>query len=243
MTDVTVEEALQSFGLSPKDIKVYIACLELGTSTANDIANKAAINRSTTYDILKSFIERGIASRVIRKKTAHFEVASPERLISLLEERKTKLVSVLDQLKLIKERVVNKPAVEVYAGHEGVKTILEDILLTKEQTDVISTSRIFEVLLYYFPHYIKRRKEAGIFARVLQEASLDTRKLKKRDKEEKRKTKELKDFNINSVTFIYGEKIAMIRLVKNELIGVLISDKSLADDNRSIFEILWRNAK
>ena len=243
MVEITVGEALSSFGLSQKEIKIYLACLELGTATANQIANKSTINRSTTYDILKLFIERGIASRVIKEKTTHFEVASPNNLINQLEDKKTKLSLVLDQLKLIEEKVVVKPMVEVYEGQAGVKTILDDILSSKKRTDVISTSKIFEVLTYTFPHYIKRRNELKIPARVIQEASKQTTELKKRDKKEYRKTKTITNFNINSVTFIYGDKIATLRLIKNELIGVLISDKTLAGDQRKIFEILWAKSK
>jgi len=243
MVEITVNEALKSFGLSEKEINIYLACLELGTAPANEIANKAKINRSTTYDILKSFLEKGIASRVIRKRTTHFEVTSPEKLIAQLDEKKNKIQSVLDQLKLIEERVVKKPTVEVYEGHAGVKTILEDVLNSKKQTDVISTSKIFDTFVYYFPHYIEKRKKLNIKSRVLQEASPQTTKLKQRDKSENRTTRALKNFEINSVTFIYSDKVAIIKLSKDNLIGVLISDKTLAEDQRRIFEILWANGK
>ncbi|MBU2589745.1 MAG: hypothetical protein KJ939_00580 [Nanoarchaeota archaeon] len=241
--DITIEEALQSFGFSPKEIKIYLACLELGTATGNEIANKSIINRSTTYDILKLLVEKGIASKLIKNNTTHFEVVGPMKLIAQLEEKKAKLNSVLDKLKVIEERVIKKPIVEVYEGHEGIKTIFEDILLTKKEVEVISTSKIFEVLNYYFPNYIIRRKEERIFTRVIQEESPKTKEVKKKDKNEFRKTKAIENMDINSATFIYGDKFAIIRLVKNELIGILTWEKNLAEDQRKLFEILWNQAK
>ncbi len=243
MKDISIEEALTAFGLSLKEIKIYLACLELGTATANVIANKSKINRSTTYDILKAFLEKGIASKTIREKTTNFEVASPKRLLTILDEKKTKLHAVLDKLQLIEERVVKKPVIKVYDGHEGIKTILENILSSKLPIDVISTSKIFEVFKFYFPHYIKQRNELKIPTRVIQESSPQTKNLKKKDKEQNRKTRSLKNFNMNSVTFICGKKIAMIRLIKKELLGVLILDETIAKDQKRIFEALWRNAK
>lgn len=242
MVTISLEEALASFGLSSKEIRIYLACLELGTSTANEIANKSQLNRSTTYDLLKTLIEKGIVSKTVRKKTTHFEVISPEKLISQLEEKKQKLSSVLDQLKLIEKNVVRKPKVVVYEGAAGVKNIFEDILNSKQQTDVISTSKIFEVFTYYFPHYIQKRAELKIPARVIQEASKQTTELKKRDKLEHRKTRAL-ETKFNSSTYIYGDKVAIIKLNKDDLIGVLIADKTIADDQRNIFEILWSKAK
>ncbi len=243
MERITIREALQAFGLSDKEIKIYLASLELGTATANEISNKADLNRSTTYDLLKSFLEKGIASKVIKNKTTNFEVAAPEKLIAQLEERKVKLKSVLDELKLLEQQVVKKPTIEAYEGHAGIKTILEDILLTKKRTDVISTSKIFDAFIHFFPQYIRRRKELGIFSRVIQEESSETLQLKKNDKKDNRKTKVLKNFNINSATFIYGEKVAVIKLIKNDLIAVLITDEIVAEDQRSIFEKLWQIAK
>lgn len=242
MADITIDEALNAFGLSTKESKIYLTCLELGTSTANEIANKAKLNRSTTYDLLKYLIEKGVGSKVIKEKTLHFEVVSPEKLISQLDEKKLKLNLVLKELKLLQKKVINKPIIKVFEGNSGVKNILNDILLTKKRTDVISTSKIFETFAYYFPHYINQRKELNISARVIQESSKQTTKLKSKDKEELRETRSLKNFNPGSVTFIYGDKVATIKLNKKELIGILIHDKTIADDKRQVFELLWEQA-
>ncbi|MBW2996837.1 hypothetical protein KY349_00685 [Candidatus Woesearchaeota archaeon] len=243
MGKAEIREALTAFGFSQKEVTVYLACLELGTATANDIANKADINRSTTYDILKAFLEKGIASKVVRKKTTHFEVGRPKKLIASLEEKKVKLQAVLTDLDAIYCATTEKPMVTVFEGKEGMKTILEDILATKKQTDVISTSKIFETFTFYFPRYIRQRKEAGIKARVIQEASSKTEKLKKSDATELRETRALPDFNMNSAIFIYGEKVAILKLVEKEPLGVLVSDRSIADDQRMIFESLWSAAR
>ena len=39
------------------------------------------------------------------------------------------------------------------------------------------------MMVYYFPQYIKNRKDANIHAQVIQEASSQTEELKKKDKE------------------------------------------------------------
>jgi len=240
---VNIQEALQAFGLSEKEIKIYLACLEIGTATANELAEKSYLNRSTTYDVLKSLLEKGIASKTIKEKTTHFEVALPEKLLSVLDEKKQKLTAVLKELKQLQEFTIRKPTIQVYQGKEGFKTILDDILATKQATDVISTSKIFEVMKNFFPYYIQRRTELQIPARVIQEYSQQTNTLKQTDKKDLRTTKSIQGFTINSMTFIYANKTATIKLVEKEIIGVLITDQNLADDQRKIFEILWKQAK
>jgi sugar-specific transcriptional regulator TrmB len=243
MTQVAPEDALRSMGLSDKEIKVYLASLQLGTATANQISEKSYLCRSTTYDILKNFIEKGIASKVLIKDTAYFEMAEPTKLISALEEKKEKLVNALKGFDVLKQQVIIKPIVQVYQGKEGFKTILNDILTTRQTTDVISTSKIFEIMKYYFPQYIKTRSSLGIKTRVIQEYSRQTLILKKTEKKENRETRIIKDWTTDTMTFIYGEKVAIIKLVEEEIIGVLIKDATISKDQRKIFDILWSVAK
>ena len=42
-------EKLEEFGLSEKEAKVYMASLEIGEATADQIAKHSGVNRSTTY--------------------------------------------------------------------------------------------------------------------------------------------------------------------------------------------------
>ncbi len=243
MQHLTIQEALASYGLSPKEVKIYLASLELGNTTATRISEKSDLNRSTTYDILKSFLEKGIASKVVKNKTAHYEVVEPKRLVTILDDKKKKLLSVMDQLELLQKTKIEKPTTEMYEGKAGVETILSDILSTKNQIDVISTSKIFDIFIYYFPHYIQQRSKLGLKTRVIQERSSSTKKLRAKDKLEHRQTRSLEKFEINSVTFIYGDKIATIKLIRQDLWGLLVKDKVLAEDKKKIFEILWANAK
>ncbi len=242
MREISVDEALRDFGFSGKDIEVYLAALKLGSATAQEITEKAGLNRSTTYDILRAFIEKGIASKIIKEKTTYFDVATPERLISILDEKKSKLQSVLSELKLIQELTVSKPTATIYQGKEGMKAVLEDILTTKKEIAVIAHSKIFKILEYYFPHYIKRRKEAKIFTRVIQEKSKETTEIRNKDEEQLRELREIKGLNINSSKFIYADKIAIFKLVEGEVISILIKDQTIADDERLIYELLWKSA-
>ena len=86
-----VNTALEDFGLSNKEIKVYLAALEMGTATANELSKKSGLNRSTVYDLLKALVEKGISSTVIKNNASYFEVVEPERLVSILEEKKKKI--------------------------------------------------------------------------------------------------------------------------------------------------------
>jgi sugar-specific transcriptional regulator TrmB len=243
MTNQALVDALNFYGFSDKETKVYLTTLELGSATAQAISERSTLNRSTVYDILRSLISKGIISNSEKNSTQYFEAAGPEKLLGILDEKRNKIQNVMKELKLVQEYVVNKPKVRVFTGKEGFNTVLEDILYTKKHTDVISTSKIFDIMRFDFPHYIINRAKYGITARVIQEDSQETKDLKKSDKKQLRETRSIKSWNINSMMFMYSNKTAIIKLVEGEIISILIEDKTLYEDNEKIFEVLWEKAK
>ena len=57
-----IQVILKNFGLSEKEIAIYLSLIELGPSSVREISNKSKVNRGTTYDILKALIALGIVS-------------------------------------------------------------------------------------------------------------------------------------------------------------------------------------
>ena len=51
--EITKEQALEDFGLSQKEVQVYLKLLRIGESTVSKLSKETGINRVTIYDILK----------------------------------------------------------------------------------------------------------------------------------------------------------------------------------------------
>ena len=79
---------LQKIGLSHKEAKVYLANLELGQSSVQNIAKKASVNRATTYVILNSLIEKGLCSTFMQNKKTFYAASDPEQLETIFETQK-----------------------------------------------------------------------------------------------------------------------------------------------------------
>src|SRR3989344_3663074 len=135
-----MEQELKEFGLTDNEVKVYLACLKLGTALVQGIAKKANTYRTYTYEILKSLIEKGLVSYVIKNGKQYFEVAEPEKLLNILKEKETKINKILPDLKNIYKTSIEKPKVELYEGKEGLKTILDDIIRTKGEVLVYGST-------------------------------------------------------------------------------------------------------
>lgn len=238
------EDTLREFGLTEKEIKVYLALLSLGTALVQDIAKKAGTYRTYTYEVLKSLMEKGLVSYVIKSGKQYFEVAEPEKLLNILKEKEKKIEQILPELKEIYKTAVEKPKIEVYEGKAGLKTILDDLIRIKQEILVYcSTRKQLQLLRFYFPNYIKRRVKEKIKIKVITEKSKESLEIHKKDKEELREMKFLPEgFEFPTSTNIYGNKVAILSLEK-EPVGVIIDNEDIAKTQRIVFNLLWRIAK
>jgi sugar-specific transcriptional regulator TrmB len=238
------ELALKEFGLTDKEIKVYLALLNLGTALVQEISERAGTYRTYTYEILKSLKEKGLVSYVIKSGKQYYEIAPPEKLISILKEKERKINEIIPNLKKIYETTTEKPRTEVYEGLEGLKTILDDMIKTKKEILVYgSTQNMHIYLMHNFPQYIKRRVNAGIYTKIVDTKSTDSEKMNKKSKEELREMRFLPEIiNFPTTTNIYGNKVSIMSF-KDDFVGIIIDNKDIANTQRQIFNLLWSLSK
>lgn len=241
---MTITQDLEEFGLTDREIKVYLALLKLGTALVQDIAKQAGTYRTYTYDILKSLVKKGLAGYIIKSGKQYFEAAEPEKLLNILKEKQNRIAKILPELKSVYKSSAEKPKIELYEGKEGLKTILDDLIKTKQEILVYSsTKKQLSLLDFYFPQYIVKRVKEKIKIKVLTEKSKETIALKKKDKKEFREMRFLPEgIEFPTAINIYGSKVAILSLEK-EPIGIILENEDFAKTQRIVFELLWKLAK
>ena len=226
------EEILKSFGLSDKEIKIYMANLQLGSSLVQKIANFAGLNRTSAYDILKSLEQKGFVSYTIGSGKKVYQATQPNKLLGILKERESLVKKILPELNSLSESVGKRPNVEVYVGKEGLKTIFENIL--KESNSflcIASKAHLVRLFKYYFPHFVDTRIKKGIKVKIICESQpID-----------KTASYKLIKQKIKTATWLYNGKIAMVSLEEREPIGILIDEKNFYETHKMIFDLLWEN--
>lgn len=240
---------LQELGLPEKEARVYLAALELGSSTVQNISRKSGVNRATAYLYVESLIKRGLMSSVIRGKKRYFNAESPDQLVRLLEIEKKEIDSKkeefekrLPELQAIFNLAEEKPKVRFFEGVEGIRTIQKDILDTKEIKEIdefVSLDDAYEVFPpndYDHRHDMEKKLENSSI-RVIYTSSKGPILLSKRENEKyKFVPKEKMPFHTEIA--IYNDKVAFISY-KSKLLGVIIENKEIFDSMRAIFNLAW----
>lgn len=241
---------LIKIGLSEKEAKVYLAALELGKASVQDIAKKAGINRTTTYVIITALEKKGLVKTLKVGKRQQFLAENPGLILEILkrekqkiEEKEKEIREILPELKSIYNISPDRPKIFFYEGPEVYKKIGDDILESnaKEILEIYNADFVKNV----FPEnetklFFKERSKRGIRLKTLYTRS--DGKFKNRLELAEERFIDEKMFPVSSDIFIYANRVGLASL-KGKIIGVIIESDEISETMKTLFGLAWRGAE
>lgn len=236
-------EIVKNLGLTTKAAKIYLAALELGEASVQQLAQRSRIKRTTLYYILDELVEAGI---LIATKTGKKIYYVPEQPATLLKNIKEKVVSFEESLALLEDKAAHmnrKPRVYFLYGSAGFRQAWDMILSTKEKEfRIITEGENFLDYVkerYILDEIIAKKKKFGVRSKQLIRISEYARKVVAKDIQENRVSKFLPPIYKLPFTEIITETlVAFISPRFNNMIFVVEND-AFSRTRRSIFETLW----
>ena len=242
--------ALETIGLSNKEVRVYLALLELGQATAAQVARPAGINRTTAYDILGSLAGKKLVTALGKEPKQEYKAEAPESLLKFQKERIRRdegflgvIEELMPELKSM-HRAKDKPVVRFYEGEEGLRHVYEDTLTSHETIRAYASVEDTNAgLPDYFPRYYERRTAASIGIRAIFPHTKEAVERSARDKVERRESLHVprEKFSFSPEINIYDNKV-MIASWKEKM-GIIIESKEIADAMKKIYELAWAESK
>ncbi|HRN71163.1 MAG TPA: helix-turn-helix domain-containing protein [Candidatus Woesebacteria bacterium] len=245
---------LQTLGLTDKESQIYKLLLELGKVQAGMLIKKTGLKRATVYKSLYTLEEKGLVKQEDIKKKLHFTPRPPDNLLKLSDEQFEKqerarndLRSILPQLTSIYTLSVEKPIVKFYEGKEGIIQANLEILAEKQEilAYVYADETVDTQMEDFWKKYYKIRMKDKIYVRSISPDNKASIEYKKRDKEEYRMTYLVPqdEFPIKIEKNIVANKVAFFSQENGKLIATIIENKLIADTERAIFELAWKEAE
>ncbi len=241
--------ALKNIGLTDSEIKVYLALLELGTSTKGPIVNKSGVASSKIYELLDKLIEKGLVSYIIKENRKYFRAADPSRILDYLKEKQSQIKEqendisqILPQL-LLKQKLANSMKdAEIYKGIKGYQTAREQLLKLMKKGDTMlvigAPAEVNDKIEAWLLDYHKRREKQGIGMKILYNENARTYG----ELRTQWKLTEVKYMSENIITpswiEIFNDNVLICVLAASPL-TFMIQNKDVADSFRSYFELLW----
>jgi sugar-specific transcriptional regulator TrmB len=233
-------DILKNFGLSANESKIYLSSLETGLSSAQNIADKAKLKRTTTYSVLETLVGRGLIIKTQEEGHNRFMALEPDNLITVFENYQTDLKKALPELKAINNIGGTKPRVMFFEGQAGIKNIYYDTI--EEKPEIIlqwNTTDIAKVLPDFPEEYLRFRSSRQIKAKRIAPDDKLWQEHAQLDKEELSQTKLLSvdKYNNKVEINIYNNKVAFMSY--GDEMGLIIESKVVADTMRNIYNLFW----
>ncbi len=147
---------LKDFGLNSYEVKLWVALLSRGVSTAGELSDIANVPRSRTYDVLESLEKKGFILMKIGKPIKYLAI-EPQRIIDVLQKNianeaqtKSKLVEdlkksdILEELKLLHtngiEHIDSSDLSGAIKGRSNLHSHLEGTISAAEHSVTILTT-------------------------------------------------------------------------------------------------------
>jgi sugar-specific transcriptional regulator TrmB len=126
-----MELELRKLGLSEKEVRVYLAGLELGPNSVQNIAKEAGLSRPTAYEIIKKLEDKKLFLEIKQKNKKLFRAQSPENILGILrtqkreiEEKEREFIRIIATLEA---KYSKEEGIRVFKGKESLKNLEETI--------------------------------------------------------------------------------------------------------------------
>ena len=235
------ESLLKSLGLTENQAQVYLAALELGQASMQELAKKSKVRRTSIYNFINELKEKQLITETKKKKRRVYSAVHPEQLIELEKTRITELQSMLPELLAVYNSSNQKPRVTYYEGVDGIKEVYGDMLKDKKEIWAWEDLEYMKTALpkNFYDYFPPERAKRGITFKSISRDSETAKELVKSNIKLLRETKFIQSQDWGTEINIYGNKVALFNFKTQNPFVVLIEDINIAQTLRIAWKGLW----
>jgi len=239
--------ALLQLKLTEKEGATYLALLENGASTVQDISRASGVNRVSVYAALDELKPKGLVAESRKGKKKLFVAENPENLERLVAQKRQEVKieqqllqnTILPMLKAIDINQENKPQIKFFEGAEGIEKVFEEYIL--KNRDVINCGS-YETATKVVSEkdelaYFQEVKERKIFYRMILEDTPLNRKFAFAAKSIAHTKFLPMETKISADVVISGAVTALISYDRKT--ATVIEDASIAQAIKMYLDFMW----
>lgn len=239
----SLARAVAASGMSDKAARAYLACLELGEATVQQIAERAKLKRTSVYYVIDELVDAGALLKTKRNKKLYYIPEAPAELLKQLRERVRMFEEAVPLLESAKHSAIERPRVYFLYGVPGFKQIWEKIFAQPDREYRIITEGAsflnFVREKYIVDEIIRKKVQLHIRSRQLITDSTYARKIVAKDARENRQSKFLPpNYPLPFTEIICTQFVAFIS-PRYENMLLVIESESFAKTHESLFNSLW----
>jgi len=219
----------------------------LGKSPVQSIAQKAKVNRATTYVMIENLMKKGLMNSVTEGKKQFFRAESPDKLSLLFREesmaiqrKQEYLDKILPKLETLRPIEKEAPTVRYYEGIKGMKKIAEEIFDTRAEKNfrVIFSYDLLKKMFTPEEYLLMRQKRQNQNIHAMSIINDEHNDFVSTNAEVVKLP--ANKYEITADIAMYGDKVRIISQ-KGERVGLMIENKEIANTFKLLFDLAWEN--
>jgi len=245
---------LTSLGVNQEESEIYGLLLESGPLPAGKLASRLGCPRSSLYGVLARLQDRGLVNQSLRHGIKVFAAQDPSTVLLLFQTRIEELKSAQSSYKRLLPALLSRspsaliaPRFQVYEGGEGLKSVLQDMLLYND----IDTAALWpiqsmvDILSPQFFRYLnKERIRNRLFTRAIWPANQivstkDHPYLGSGPEFHREIRIAPANMNFSMGYWIYADKVAFLAS-RRESFGFILQSRELVELQTAQFDVLWQ---
>lgn len=237
-------KVLEDIGLTKREIRVYLALLELGSTTVGNIVKKTKIPNSKIYNILNRLEDRGLSSHIKIKNKKHYQASDPKAIVNIVREKERKIKDILPELVRRQSLGKEKQSVEMFEGKRAIFNFLRRLIENGKEGDSYFAFTHGEehkdkTINTFYKDFMKDRSKKGLNVKLLANENVreifeDVYTKKAFEKTNIRFT----DFTFPHGLTIFKNSIIMVKWKEKPTL-ISIQSEQMAKDFREFFLQLW----
>ncbi|MBU0975247.1 MAG: helix-turn-helix domain-containing protein [Patescibacteria group bacterium] len=257
----TVNSVLKQLELNDKEIKVYLALIQSGPSSVQNISRVTSISRSTVYQRIENLKKAGLVIFEFGDKGQVVRAIHPDKLKEIIEKRveeskklSAEFDSILPELANIYQPTSTKAKILHFEGKDGIQRMIYDYEMEAKSRNLYGYTTIMLDKITgkeFNRKYHKKFYKKGYKDHFLMSDSKGSRAyftevksywLYKEGRIFVRKLPQ-SIFNPKVNVSIYDDKYSIALIKKGKPFGVIIQNEEIAQHQLEIFKILWNQSE
>jgi sugar-specific transcriptional regulator TrmB len=244
---------LTKLGLSENQAKVYLATLQLGTDTVQNIARYAMLKRPTVYLLLDDLVNLGLMSKTQKNRKTVFLPADPQHLLDKVQTQEKIIGGLLPHLQALYNVNPEKPSIKIAERVDGVRNVYNAIFnyfLQHKNEELL----IFGALKDASAHF--KEEVVDYFYTIMAQSLNPIREIGNDDVETRRYYRRSFRLNprhtirlirgdgqfIQTDNMLYGNTLVIFS-VREQIFAITIESPTIAETYRTMFNMAWRSGK
>jgi len=257
LTDTSAIRAyFAKLGFEPEIADLYLALHSRGPQSISELSRTSRVERTRIYRLIDRLMESNLVEVEVHSKRGIIKAAPIANLHILISQKEQELRGLQDELELIEQVLarnsLSNPAsrVQFYSGVEGRKQMMWNE--SKAKTEVLGVVHEIEqpkTNVAFFNRWVAACNANGVHYREIHGdafrksykawyAKHDNDHLLHYDSRYVDKS----TFDVTHTMTIYDTVVAYYNWKDDEIFGIEIYNKDIADAQRRFFEMLWKQA-